>query len=314
MATERAERGGRRLSGVLAPALTPFGADLAPDPRRFVAHCRWLLAHGCAGLAPFGTTSEANSLAVGEREALLDALLAGGVPADRLVPGTGCCALPDSVRLTAHAVRRGCAGVLMLPPFYYKAISEDGLFRAFAEVIERVGDDRLRVYLYHIPPVAQVPITAGLVERLRKAYPRAVAGMKDSSGDFGNTKAMLDRFGKDGFDVFVGSERFLLENLRAGGVGCITATGNVNAAAITCLYEGWRGPEAERLQEDVNVVRGIVENLPVIPALKAIVAEESGDPGWATVRPPLVALAREKVGPLLGDLRERGFAMSGLRG
>ena len=307
------EEGGR-LSGVLAPVLTPFGADLSPDPRRFVRLCRWLLDHGCAGLAPFGTTSEANSLAVGEREALLDALLAGGVPADRLVPGTGCCALPDSVRLTAHAVRRGCAGVLMLPPFYYKAVSEDGLFRAFAEVIERVGDDRLRVYLYHIPPIAQVPITAGLVERLRRAYPRAIAGMKDSSGDFGNTKAMLDRFGKDGFDVFVGSERFLLENLRAGGVGCITATGNVNAAAIARLYEGWRSPEAERLQEDVNVVRGIVENLPVIPALKAIVAEESGDPGWATVRPPLVALAREKVGPLLGDLRERGFAMSGLRG
>jgi 4-hydroxy-tetrahydrodipicolinate synthase len=298
---------------VLAPALTPFGADLAPDPRRFVAHCRWLLAHGCAGLAPFGTTSEANSLAVGEREALLDALLAGGVPADRLVPGTGCCALPDSVRLTAHAVRRGCAGVLMLPPFYYKAISEDGLFRAFAEVIERVGDDRLRVYLYHIPPVAQVPITAGLVERLRKAYPRAVAGMKDSSGDFANTKAMLDRFGKDGFDVFVGSERFLLENLRAGGVGCITATGNVNAAAIARLYDAWQGPGADRLQEELNVVRGLVEKLPVIPALKAIVAEESGDPGWATVRPPLVPLPSDKARELVGELRARGFSMPGLR-
>jgi 4-hydroxy-tetrahydrodipicolinate synthase len=251
---------------------------------------------------------------VGEREALLDALLSGGVPADRLMPGTGCCALPDGVRLTAHAVRRGCAGVLMLPPFYYKAVTEDGLFRAFAEVIERVGDDRLRVYLYHIPPVAQVPIAAGLVERLLRAYPRVVAGMKDSSGDFANTKAMLDRFGKDGFDVFVGSERFLLENLRAGGVGCITATGNVNSAAIERLYAGWQGPDADRLQEELNAVRGIVEKLPVIPALKAIVAEESRDPGWASVRPPLVALAREKVGLLLAELRECGFSMPGLRG
>ncbi len=315
MATKSSEQGGsRRLGGVFAPVLTPFGADLAPDPRRFASFCRWLLDHGCTGLAPFGTTSEANSLSAGEREALLDALLAGGVPADRLMPGTGCCALPDSVRLTAHAVRRGCAGVLMLPPFYYKAVTEDGLFRAFAEVIERVGDDRLRVYLYHIPPVAQVPITAKLVERLLRAYPRAVAGMKDSSGDFGNTKAMLDLFAKVGFDVFVGSERFLLENLRAGGVGCITATGNVNAAAIDRLYAGWRGADAERLQEDVNAVRGIVEKHPVIPALKAVVAEESGDAGWVTVRPPLVALAREKAEPLLADLRARGFAMPGLRG
>jgi 4-hydroxy-tetrahydrodipicolinate synthase len=315
MATKQEQGGtGRRLSGVFAPVLTPFGADLAADPRRFVALCRWLLAHGCAGLAPFGTTSEANSLSIAEREALLDALLAGGVPAARLMPGTGCCALPDSVRLTAHAVRRGCAGVLMLPPFYYKAVTEDGLFRAFAEVIERVGDDRLRVYLYHIPPVAQVPITAGLVERLLKAYPRAIAGMKDSSGDFGNTRSMIDRFAKDGFDVFVGSERFLLENMRAGGVGCITATGNVNAAAIDRLFAGWQGPDAEKLQEEVNAVRGLVEKLPVIPALKAIVAEEAGDAGWATVRPPFVPLAREKAAQLLADLRAREFAMPGLRG
>jgi 4-hydroxy-tetrahydrodipicolinate synthase len=314
MTAETAGRGqGRRLAGVLAPALTPFGADLAPDPRRFVRHCRWLLAHGCAGLAPFGTTSEANSLSVGEREALLDSLLAGGVPADRLVPGTGCCALPDSVRLTAHAVRRGCAGVLMLPPFYYKGVTDDGLFRAFAEVVERVGDDRLRVYLYHIPPVAQVPIGPGLVERLLRAYPRAIAGMKDSSGDFANTRTMLDLFARDGFDVFVGSERFLLENLRAGGAGCITATGNVNAAAIERLFSGWRGQDADRLQEDVNRIRGVVDRLPVVAALKAIVADEAGDPGWTTVRPPLVALEPARRGPLLAELRALGFAMPGLR-
>ncbi len=303
----------KRLGGVFAPVLTPFGSDLAVDARRFVHHCRWLLGHGCAGLAPFGTTSEANSLSVEEREALLDALLAQGIPADRLMPGTGCCALPDSVRLTAHAVRRGCAGVLMLPPFYYKGVTDDGLFRGFAEVIERVGDDRLRVYLYHIPPVAQVGLGPKLVERLLKAYPRAVAGMKDSSGDFANTRTMIDLFAKDGFDVFVGSERFLLENLRAGGVGCITATGNVNAAAIDRLFAGWRSAEAERLQEDVNAVRGIVEKAPVIPALKAIVADQAADPGWATVRPPLVALAPERRDPLLAELRARGFAMPGLR-
>jgi 4-hydroxy-tetrahydrodipicolinate synthase len=303
----------RRLGGVFAPVATPFGADLAVDARRFVAHCRWLLSHGCAGLAPFGTTSEANSLSVDEREVLLDALLAGGVPADRLMPGTGCCALTDSVRLTAHAVRRGCAAVLMLPPFYYKSVTEDGLFRSFAEVVERVGDDRLRVFLYHIPPIAQVGFGPRLVERLRKAYPRAIAGMKDSSGDFGNTRTMLDAFAKDGFQVFVGSERFLLENLRHGGVGCITATGNINAAAIERVYAGWQGPEADRLQEELNVVRSLAERLPVIPAVKAVIAAYAGDPGWARVRPPLVELGPEPRDALLAELRARGFEMPGLR-
>jgi 4-hydroxy-tetrahydrodipicolinate synthase len=304
----------RRLRGVLAPILTPFHADLSPDARRLARHARWLLAHGCAGLAPFGTTSEANSLSVAERESLLDALLEEGIPADRLVPGTGSSALPDAVRLTAQAVRRGCAGVLALPPFYYKAVSEDGLFRFFAEVIERVGDARLRVYLYHIPPVAQVGFSAKLVERLLRAYPRAVAGMKDSSGDFGNTKAMLDLFARDGFDVFVGSERFLLAGMRAGGAGCISATANVNAAAMDHLYREWRSADAERLQEELNGLRGAVEKLPVIPALKAIVAHHAADPGWLPVRPPLAPLAPAQREALLADLAARGFALSDLRG
>jgi 4-hydroxy-tetrahydrodipicolinate synthase len=312
MPTDR--RAGATFEGVLAPVLTPFGPDLAPDAGRLVRHCRWLLAHGCAALAPFGTTSEANSLSVDERERLLDALVEGGIPPERLMPGTGCCALPDSLRLTAHAVRRGCGGVLMLPPFYYKAVSEDGLFRAFAEVIERVGDPRLRVYLYHIPPVAQVGIGPGLVERLLRAYPGAVAGMKDSSGDFANTRTMLDAFAKDGFDVFVGSEKLLLANLRAGGVGCITATGNVNAAAIDRLFRGWRSPEAEAMQEAVNAVRGAIEKAPVIPALKAIVAHHAADPGWRTVRPPLVELAPAAREPLLASLEALGFTMPGPRG
>jgi 4-hydroxy-tetrahydrodipicolinate synthase len=304
----------RKLAGVLAPVLTPFHDDLAPDGPRLVRHCRWLLAHGCAGLSPFGTTSEANSLSVEEREELLDAILEGGIPADRLVPGTGCCALPDTVRLTSGAVRRGCAGVLALPPFYYKAVSDEGLFRSFAEVIERVGDDRLRVYLYHIPPVAQVGIGPKLVERLLRAYPRTIAGMKDSSGDFANTKTMIDLFAKDGFDVFVGSERFLLGGLRAGGVGCITATGNVNAPAIDRLYREWRSPEADQLQESLNGLRGAIEKLPVIPALKAVVAHHAADPAWLGVRPPLVPLAPAQRDALVADLAARRFEMPGLRG
>jgi 4-hydroxy-tetrahydrodipicolinate synthase len=301
-----------RLSGVLAPVLTPFGPDLSPDPRRFTRHCRWLLSQGCAGLAVFGTTSEANSLSVEEREALLSELLAGGVDAAKLLPGTGCCAITDTVRLTRAAVRAGCAGVLMLPPFYYKGVSEEGLFRAFAEVIERVGDSRLRVYLYHIPPVAQVGFSVKLVERLVSAFPRTIAGMKDSSGDWNNTKAMLDAFASSGFDVFAGSERFLLANLRNGGVGCITATANVNPAAIARLFHEWHSPTADQMQEALNAVRGAVEKYPVIPALKAILAHHSGDASWRAPRPPLVELPAPQAEALVGDLRKLGFEMRGV--
>jgi 4-hydroxy-tetrahydrodipicolinate synthase len=232
----------QRIYGVLAPVVTPFKVDLARDPERFIKHCQWLLSQDC-GLAPFGTTSEANSMSKDERMSLLDALVAAGIDPSRMMPGTGCCSITEAVELTAHAVRHGCAGVLMLPPFYYKDVTEEGLYRYFSEVVQRVGDERLRIYLYHIPPVAVVGITPNLVERLLKAYPGAIAGMKDSSGDWNNTKTFLDEFaggncqsGSD-FDVFVGSETFLLANMRNGGVGTISATANVNPAAIDALYQ-----------------------------------------------------------------------------
>src|SRR2546423_9069518 len=209
-----------RIRGVLAPVVTPFRADGSPDKERFIAHCQWLLAQNC-GLAVFGTTSEANSLAFEERSTLLDGLVATGVDMSRLIVGTGCCSLTETVKLTSQAVRHGCAGVLMLPPFYYKGVSEDGLYRYFSVIVQRVGDERLKIYLYHIPPVAVVGITADLVERLPDSYPNTIAGMKDSSGDWNNTKIFLDTFAKTGFDVFVGSESFLLANMRNGGAGTI---------------------------------------------------------------------------------------------
>src|SRR5205814_7316897 len=186
----------QRIRGVLAPVVTPFKADLSPDCERFIRHCQWLLSQDC-GLAVFGTNSEANSMAAGERSTLLDVLVAAGLDPSRMMPGTGCCSITETVELTAHAVKHGCAGVLMLPPFYYKEVSEEGLYRYFSEVVERVGDARLKSYLYHIPPVAVVGITRGLVVRLLAAYPNAIAGMKDSSGDWNNTRMFLDAFVRD---------------------------------------------------------------------------------------------------------------------
>jgi len=273
------------MQGVLAPVLTPFDSDLNPDPARFVRFCRQLLEDGCAALVPFGTTGEANSLSVEERERLLDALLEGGVPAERLLPGTGCAALPDTVRLSKKAARAGCAGVLVLPPFYYKNPSEEGLYRSFAEAIDRTGEGRLRVYLYHIPQVSQVGIPLRVIERLLKAYPGVVTGIKDSSLDFENTRAMLRAF--PGFEVFVGTEKFLLATLGEGGAGCITATANVNAPAIVRAFR----ERSEERQREIDAVRVSFETLPMIAALKEAVARRTGDAGWRAVRPPLVELS-----------------------
>ena len=292
--------------GVLVPATTPFRTDLAVDEDRFIEHCRWLLAEGANGLAVFGTTSEANSLTLAERMALLERLIEHGVPPAALMPGTGCCAFPDTVALTRHAVQQRCLGVLMLPPFYYKGVTDDGVFAAVAEVIERVGDSRLRIYLYHIPPMAGVGFSLALIARLLKAYPGVVVGIKDSSGDWKNTQALLESF--PGFEVFPGSESYLLDALRHGGAGCISATANVNVAAMARLLQVWKTPEADALQRAISDVRAVVQRFPLVAANKAILAEIHDAPEWNVVRPPLVALAEEARAQLFASLEAAGFS------
>jgi 4-hydroxy-tetrahydrodipicolinate synthase len=302
---------GNRIRGVLSPVCTPFKKDLSPDHDRFVRHCRWLLDQN-VGLAVFGTNSEGNSLSLDERIELLDRLVQAGIDPGRMMPGVGCCAITETARLTAHAVKLGCAGVLMLPPFYYKDLTDDGLYASFAEVIERVGDARLKIYLYHIPPIAHVPITLGVTGRLLKAYPGQVAGMKDSSGDWNNTQTFLEAFAGSGFDVFVGSEGFLLQNMRSGGLGCISATANVNPGPIARLCETWQTGDADAQQARLNGVRDAFKRAPMIPALKAALAHYSGDSAWRTVRPPLVALNPDVENTLVAELNSKGFSMPGL--
>lgn len=296
------------FSGVIAPVLTPFGEDGNPDAARFVAHAKWLLADGCTGLAPFGTTGEANSLGIQERMTLLDALIDGGIDPNLLMPGTGLCALSDTVTVSRHAIGRGCGGVMTLPPFYYKAVKDDGLFAYFAELIERICDSRLKVYLYHIPPVAQVGFSVELVGRLIEAYPDTVVGLKDSSGDWSNTKALLDAY--PGFTVFPGSEVFLLDGMRHGAAGCITATGNVNARMIRNVYDNWQGDQAGQLQAEITSVRKTIQARPMIPMLKAIVAHFRNDPGWAKVRPPFLSLDAGEAQAGIAELTEQyGFEL-----
>ena len=299
------------MSGVLSPVITPFNDNLEPDSEKLISHCRWLLENN-VGLAVFGTNSEGNSLATEEKIDLLEKMVEGGLPPDRMMPGTGCCALPDTLALTQKAVELGCGGVLMLPPFYYKNISDDGLYRSFAEVIERIGDDRLRVYLYHIPPVAQVPVTLPVIERLLKEYPGTVVGIKDSSGDWQNTKTMLEQFKGEKFHIFPGSETFLLKGLRHGGAGCISATANVNPKAIAHLAATWEQDDADEQQAGLDQVRSVFQGYVMIPAMKAAVAHYSKTLSWRNVRPPLDPFDDGQTRTLISSLEAIGFAMPGL--
>jgi 4-hydroxy-tetrahydrodipicolinate synthase len=299
------------FAGVLVPVLTPFIATGTrsgePDAGRFVAFCRWLLDQGAGGLSIFGTTSEANSMSAGERMELLDRLVAAGIPPAKLMPGAGACSMTEAATLIRHAVGHGVGGVLMLPPFYYKGLGDDGIFAFMSGVIDRVGSKALRMFLYHIPPMAVVGFSLDLVGRLIRAYPDTVVGLKDSSGDWQNTASLLERF--PGFAVFPGSEVFLLDGLRKGAAGCITATGNVNVPGIRKLYENWQTPAADALQAEISLVRKTIQAYPMVPALKRIVAHFHHDPDWAMVRPPMVPLDEAQSKALIGDLARIGFTL-----
>src|SRR5215212_6296471 len=289
--------------GVLAAVLTPMDEDLKPDHKAFAAHCHRLLAAGCHGLSVFGTTGEANSLSVDERLAALEALLDGEVPVETLLPGTGSCALTDTVRLSRAALEAGAAGMLVLPPFYYKGVDDDGLFRFFAEVVERLGDDRLRLYLYHIPQMTGVDLGLSLISRLIGAYPGIVVGTKDSSGDKGRIMTLCREF--PDFSVLAGTETLLLETLRGGGEGCISAAVNVTSRLARRVYDAHvaaKHDEAEALQEHLTQLRASIEAYPVIPALKQLMARLTGDNQWRNIRPPLSGLDEKHAEDLLSDV------------
>jgi 4-hydroxy-tetrahydrodipicolinate synthase len=298
-----------RLEGVIAPVVTPFDADGTPNTERFIAHSQWLLEDGCNALAPFGTTSEANSIGIDERMGLLEAMVDAGIDPAELMPGTGTCSIADTVMLTQHATDLGCAGVLMLPPFYYPNPTDEGLYRYFSEVIEETADNDLAVYLYHIPQMTGVPFSLELIERLRNAYPDTVVGLKDSSGNWDNMKAILDRF--EDFDVFPGTETYLHDGLQNGGAGVISAVANINAKKMREVYDCNDPDEAARLQQGVTAFRKDVQSYPLIPVLKAIVAHYRRDPAWMDVRPPLETMSGADASRAIEQLAaDHGFRLS----
>ena len=309
--TEMAAQSGRenRAVGVWAPALTPVDASLGPDGARYAELVVKLLGDGCHGVVVFGTTGEANSFSAAERMAVLEAAVNAGAPAGRLMAGTGLCNFPETIQLTAHALSLGVRSVLMLPPFYFKNPSDQGLFDAYARIIDGVADSRLRIYLYHFPKLSGVPIPHGLIEKLVAAYPDTIAGIKDSTGDWQSTSDLIQRF--PGLAVFPGSEILLLPALRAGGAGCITATANVNAPAIRRTYDAWAAGDdgAEDLQDAISRVRAAFDQRPLVPVLKNVVSRRTGHAGWLRVRPPFTPLEETESEKAMADLSAAGLAI-----
>jgi 4-hydroxy-tetrahydrodipicolinate synthase len=295
--------------GVNAAVLTAMHPDMSVDLDRMAAHSKWLLANGCNGLGILGTTGEANSLGVSERIAVMEGLVERGLPPARLMPGVGTPALTDTVLLAKKAAELGCPGVLALPPFFYKSPSEDGLFAYFSEVIQRMGTGT-KIYLYHFPAQSAVPFTVSLIARLLKAYPGTIKGIKDSSGDFANTKAYADNFAKDGFEVYCGDDGALRDLLHAGGAGCITAASNVGSALNGQVYANWDNEVGREAQVTLSAIRKAVTSAALIPGLKALVARHTGDAGWNVMRPPHMKLSAQDQARLFATFDACGVTLA----
>ena len=297
------------ITGVYCAAATPVLADLSPNLPAFAAHCRWLSAEGCDGVALLGTTGEANSFSSAERKTILEAALTAGLHPSQLMPGTGVANIPETVDLTRHALAQGVTRVVMLPPFYYKGVSDDGLFAAYSRVIEAVADPRLQVVLYHIPQMSGIAISHDLIERLRLAFPDTVVGIKDSAGKLENMAAMIARF--PGFSVLAGADPLLLPLMRMGGAGCITATSNLVARELALVYRAANDlTQADAVavaQARIEAFRNLSNSYVQLPAIKGMIRYLTGDAGWSHLRPPLMDLTDAE----RADLRMKLVAIGG---
>jgi len=291
------------MTGVIAPILTPFNSDLSFASDLYISHAKWLLQQGLHFLSPFGTTGEALSMTVVERLAAVDTLIESGIDPAVLMPGAGLCNLEDTVTLCRHAMERGCRAVMTLPPFFYKNASDDGLYAYFSRLVEMIHSPQLKICMYHIPPLAGIGFTPELAGRLAADYPDIFIAYKDSSGDFENTKAVISA--APDIAVFPGSERFLKEGLEHGGMGCISATCNINPAAIRHVYDvgtGAKTGDLEKHSDNMVRFRTIVEKYGPIPAMKGLLAVKSGEIRWRNVRPPILPATEAKTEKLLHDL------------
>lgn len=295
----------RLANGVYTASLTPLDNDLNIDHQHLQEHCQWLLENGSTGILLMGTTGEANSFSVRERMAALEAVVESGIAPAKLLVGTGCCAIPDTVELSRHAIKCGVQNLLMLPPFYYKNVADEGLYQTFEQVIRQIDDDRLRIYFYHFPQMSQVPYSLSLIAKLLEQFPQYICGIKDSSGDWQHMQELIANF--PDFQVFAGSERFLAQILAIGGAGCISATANLSCAIAAQLFAETSTGKITQLQETLNTLRSEIETKPMIASLKQILARLQSRESWLNMRSPQVALSTKIAAQLETDLKRIDF-------
>lgn len=285
------------VAGVFCASATPVLEDGTPDHAAFSQHCNALIEEGCDGVALLGTTGEANSFSIAQRMDILEKLVATGFDASRLLPGTSQTNVPDSITLVRHAVEAGVKACVVLPPFYYKGVSDEGLFRFYAELIEGVGSNDLRVILYHIPPIAQISISLELTARLREAFSGIIVGVKDSSGKLESMQAFANAF--EDFSVLAGADPFMLPLLKAGGAGCITSSSNLIGRHLRVVFDNWfdesQAGKVEAAQARINAWRDLSNAYVQLPTIKGMLARRRNHAGWTRLRPPLVELTQDEL-------------------
>ena len=296
-------------SGIWPALLTPLTASLDIDIPLFAAHCKNLLAAGCTGVTPFGTTGEGPSFSVSERITAVDGLIAAGIPAQRILVSTSCAALPDTVALTRHATQAGCFGVLLLPPFFLKGVPDQGIIDAYAQVIDQVADGRLRVVLYHIPQVSGVPLSHHVIETLVARFPATVIGIKDSGcqrdWSLGLAKAFMPPL-----QVWVGNEPDLQVMAAQGTVGAVSGVANITPRLIQRLVAAHAAPRAAADLARTQQLLAILGGYGLTAAFKGIMASVTGQPGWRRVRAPLVALTDAEYARLAAQMAVFGLDAS----
>ena len=271
----------KALSGVIAAIATPIDENGAPDLKRAVSLARYLLDNGCDGLNVLGTTGEATSFSVDERKGVMSAYKANGLPMHRLMVGTGAASVTDAVALSRHAADLGFGGALVLPPFYYKGVPDDGLVAYVETLVKATEQKPIPIYLYHFPAMSGLPWHVALIRRLLDSYSSRIVGLKDSSGDMAYARSAAAIL-KD-FAVFPSTEACLLDARRGDFAGCISATANVNADLCA---RAWSEGDTAALEAAVTI-RKLFDGKPLVPGVKALLAHIHGDAGLARVRPPL---------------------------
>lgn len=293
--------------GIYAAAVSPFKADGSLDLAKSVAYCQYLLGEGeCDGVAPTGTTGEGTSIAMSDRLKLPGAFANAGIETDRVIFGTGSPSSGDCLALTKVACDAGYTNVLVLPPYYYKSPSDDGLYAYYANLIEGVGRDDLRIYLYHFPQMSVVPLSVDLVLRLKSDFGAIIAGLKDSSGDFDQSAAFIKATGGSDadFDVFLSSEAMLWDGLALGSAGIISGSTNAFGVKAQAALKAPKGPAREAAMEQVKAARAVASKHPLMAAMKQLEAWRSGDDSWTRMAPPLVPLTDRQKSDLRADMDE----------